>query len=78
VAAVSAQWYPHMQWQADSADVAAAKAQHAAAYVEQAQRIGAAIPAAYLLAANPVQDTAEVQQAKLEHFRAHAEAALRG
>ena len=74
---VSASWYPSHQFQADSAEVAAARAEHAQAYVAAVQRNGGSIPAAYLYDMNPVQDTDEVQQAKNEFFQAYNEALLR-
>ena len=69
--AVSAQWY-----QNDAADVAAAKAEHYAAYVAAAARNGVAANPIYYYnyAPNPVQDTPEVQLAKAQHFAAHAAA----
>lgn len=65
----------------DTPEVAAAKANHYAAYNEAAARNGA-FGAAYLgspfaiSAAGPI-DTPEVQQAKAEHFQAVAEASAR-
>lgn len=77
--AVSAQWYPYYphQFQADSADVALAKAEHYAAFIAAAGRAGASVPSVYYNIPNPVQDTPEVQAAKAEFFRAYAEAAAR-